>query len=155
MVKNLSVNSEKKITVDKRYVHSVVKALSKYLNFECADLEIIFVSEDYIFELNKEYLNHVNTTDIITFDYSESRDNLSGEIYISVDDGRKNAERFNCSFEVEILRLIIHGILHLLGYDDIEEHDKKVMKKLENELVNKYKYIITNNTNSIYDRKNN
>ncbi len=151
MVKNLSVNSEKIFKVDKRFVHSVVGNLSGELEFECISLEIVFVSGKFIYELNKDYLNHVNTTDIITFNYSEHRSKLSGEIYISVEDARENAKRFECSFELEILRLIIHGILHLLGYDDIDDEDKKIMKKLENELVNKYKYIISNNMKLVYD----
>ena len=155
MVKNLSVNSEKKFKVNKRFVHSVIGNLSGELGFESIGLEINFVSGEFIYDLNKQYLNHLNTTDIITFNYSELKDKLSGEIYISVDDARENSKRYNCSFELEILRLIIHGILHLLKYDDIEAEDKKIMKKLENDLVNKYKYIITNNMNLVYDSENN
>jgi probable rRNA maturation factor len=138
-MKNLNVSSEKKINVRKILVHKLIGLLKKELNFSISQLQIVFVNADEIHNINKEYLNHDYSTDIITFNYSEEKDKFDGEIYISVEDAAENAQRFDVTVNNEIIRLIIHGILHLLGYDDIDAKDKRVMKKLENSLVEKLK----------------
>jgi rRNA maturation RNase YbeY len=94
------------------------------------------VNSEEILEINKNYLKHFYTTDIITFNYSGDNKNLEGEIFISLPDAKENALKFNVDFNQELLRLITHGMLHLLGYDDEEPEKKKIMKKLENKLVN-------------------
>jgi len=109
------------------------------LDFIVESLPINFISSDQIITINKEYLNHNYSTDIITFNYSGSRKNLDGEIFISIDDAKINAKGYNNSLKEELLRLVIHGILHLVGYDDIKTSDFKKMKELENSLLNKYK----------------
>ncbi len=137
MVRNLNINSLKCIRVNKTQSHRVISALKKELDFNIASLQINFVNSEYILPINKEYLNHNNSTDIITFDYSENQSEFIGEIYISVSDAERNAASYNVSLDTEILRLIIHGILHLLGFNDLEKSDKKIMKAKENELVEK------------------
>lgn len=116
-------------------MHSLIKEL----DFIIESLPINFISSDQIIDINKEYLNHNYSTDIITFNYSGSNKKLDGEIFISVDDAKKNAREFDNSIKEELLRLVIHGILHLLGYDDIKAGDRKKMKELENRLLNTHK----------------
>ena len=135
MVKNLQVNSLKDVDLYKSNFHSIISELKKLLNFSLQSLEITIVNSEYIFELNKTYLKHNYSTDIITFAYSDSVDELDGEIFISIDDAVENAKNFNVSLNSEILRLIIHGILHLIGYDDISSSDRRKMKLEENKLV--------------------
>ena len=141
MIRNLSVTTDKGIKLNKKKVHQIVKELSKELNFEIEALPINFVNSEVILDINRKYLKHDRTTDIITFNYSGNNHKLDGEIFISYKDGESNAEKYGTTPDNEILRLIIHGILHLLGYDDIEKNDKKVMKRLENKLVKSYNYL--------------
>lgn len=139
MVRNLSVNVGKKIKMNKSVVHLLIKAVKKELLFTVNYLEINFVDNSYIHELNIEYLGHDYTTDIITFNYSGENHNLDGEIFISIDEAKINARKYKVKLNDELLRLVIHGILHLIGYDDIKSSDKRVMKRQENNLVVKYK----------------
>ena len=82
-------------------------------------------------DVNQQYLQHDYFTDIITFDYCEG-DKLSGDLFISVDTVRENAIEYGTEFKDELNRVIVHGILHLIGYDDHEEEDIKVMRSKEN-----------------------
>jgi len=91
--------------------------------------------------VNREYLKHENSTDIITFDYAKLNSSLEGEIIISFDDALYNSKRFRTSINAELLRLIIHGVLHLLGYKDKKRNDKRVIKLKENLLTHKYKFL--------------
>ncbi|HKI78669.1 MAG TPA: rRNA maturation RNase YbeY [Ignavibacteriaceae bacterium] len=139
MVKNLTVfSSEKKYKINKFSIHKLISELKKELNFKVLSLTINFISSEKIISINKEYLNHNYSTDIITFNYSGDNRNLDGEIFISCQDAQFNAKTFNNNLREEFKRLVIHGILHLLGYEDVKEKDKKVMKRLENDLVNRY-----------------
>ena len=95
------------------------------------DISIIFCSDNYILDVNQTYLQHDYFTDIITFDYCEG-DRLSGDLFISVDTVRDNAVEYNTEFAEELNRVIVHGILHLIGYDDHEEDDIAEMRKKEN-----------------------
>ena len=102
------------------------------------DLTYIFCSDDYLLEINKEYLKHNYFTDIITFNYCED-EVISGDIFISVDTVLDNARTFGVPFENELNRVIIHGILHLIGFDDKTDEDQEEMTKQENlslELLN-------------------
>jgi rRNA maturation RNase YbeY len=95
------------------------------------EVNYIFCSDSYLLTLNQDYLNHNTYTDIITFDNSESRKNVEGDIFISIDRVRDNASRFNVSFEQELHRVMIHGVLHLLGYKDKTSSQKSLMRKKE------------------------
>lgn len=96
------------------------------------DLNIIFCSDNYILDVNRQYLEHDYFTDIITFDYCEG-DKLSGDLFISVDTVRENAIEYGAeSFEQELARVMVHGLLHLIGYDDHSEQEKRTMRAKEN-----------------------
>ena len=94
------------------------------------DISIIFCSDNYILDVNMRYLQHDYFTDIITFDYCEG-DRLSGDLFISVDSVRENAVYYGVTFEDELNRVMVHGLLHLIGYDDHTEEEKKVMRAKE------------------------
>lgn len=141
MVEHLKVNSIKKNT-NKFLFHRLVSLLKIEFGFELQSLLINFVSSEYILEISKKFLHHDYTTDIITFDYSDKKLLLDAELYISLQDAEKNAKKYRISLEQELIRLVIHGVLHLLGYDDMAEKDRFLMKKIENKLVNKYMFLI-------------
>ena len=94
------------------------------------EVSIIFCSDNYILNVNQEYLQHDYFTDIITFDYCEG-DRISGDLFISVDSVRENAIEYGTDFKDELNRVIVHGILHLIGYDDHNEEDIKMMRQKE------------------------
>lgn len=96
------------------------------------DLSVVFCSDPYILEVNREYLGHDYYTDIITFDYCEGNV-LSGDLIISVDTVRANADEYGAaSFEEELSRVIVHGLLHLIGFDDHTPAEQKEMRAQEN-----------------------
>lgn len=140
-MKNVRVYSNYRF-IKKRKIALLVKDLSGILGFEIDSLEINFISGDKIYIINSEYLNHHNTTDIITFNYSNQQKKLDGEIFISIDDASENAQKYKVDLQEEIARLIIHGILHLLGFDDKHKKDKIIMKQQENKLLNTLKFIL-------------
>ncbi len=139
MVKNLSINLAKNTGLEKKTLHNLVSFIKKELNFTISSLIINFVSPELITNINKNYLEHNYSTDIITFNYTGNHTILDGELYISVEDAVINAKKYRISTKFEFYRLIIHGILHLLGYDDLKRNDKVIMKKLENKLLRKFK----------------
>lgn len=94
------------------------------------DISIIFCSDPYILDINIRYLHHDYFTDIITFDYTEG-DRLSGDLFISLDTVRANADEYGSDFETELNRVMVHGVLHLIGYDDHSSADKKLMREKE------------------------
>lgn len=93
-------------------------------------VNIIFCSDNYILDINQKYLQHDYFTDIITFDYCEGK-TLSGDLFISVDTVRENAIFYGTEFDDELNRVIVHGLLHLIGYDDHSEEDQKTMRSKE------------------------
>ena len=95
------------------------------------DISIIFCSDNYILDVNQKYLQHDYFTDIITFDYCEGY-KISGDLFISVDTVRDNAVEYGTEFADELNRVIVHGVLHLIGYDDHEVEDIKEMRAKEN-----------------------
>lgn len=99
---------------------------------ELDEVTLVFCSDDYLLEINQQHLSHDYYTDIITFDYCW--DNyVSGDLFISVERVRENAETFSRSFLNELHRVIIHGVLHLCGYGDKSDEDEKIMRKKEDE----------------------
>lgn len=95
------------------------------------DVNIIFCSDNYILDMNLRYLQHDYFTDIITFDYCE-KDVVSGDLFISIDSVRDNAGHYGATFEEELDRVMVHGILHLIGYDDHSEEQSAEMRRKEN-----------------------
>lgn len=102
------------------------------------DLNYVFCSDQYLYKINVEYLNHKTYTDIITFDNSEDEKIIEGDIFISIERVKENAEKENISFEQELLRVMSHGLLHLMGYNDKKEEDKKVMRLMENKSISAF-----------------
>ena len=116
---------------EKRLTSRWLKAVAESEGKRLGDIGIIFCSDNYLLNVNKEYLNHDYYTDIITFDYCEGN-KLSGDLFISVDSGRENAAYYDVEFHVELRRVIVHGLLHLMGYDDHSDEDITQMRAKEN-----------------------
>ncbi|MDO4736031.1 MAG: rRNA maturation RNase YbeY [Bacteroidia bacterium] len=110
----------------KKWIKGVVEASGKRVG----DINIIFCDDESLLEINKQFLNHNYYTDIITFDYCEGV-TISGELYISVDTVEANAKEYEVSFRDEMHRVIIHGILHLIGFDDHSEQQTAQMREQE------------------------
>lgn len=101
------------------------------------DIAIVWCSDSYLLEVNRKYLQHDYFTDIITFDYNEDK-KIAGDLIISVDRIKENAKEFGVMFHVEQLRVVIHGILHLCGYEDKEEAEQKIMRTKEDHYLSLY-----------------
>ena len=99
------------------------------------EINIIFCHDEYLLKLNKDYLNHDFYTDVITFDFS-GQNIISGDIFISIDRVKENAELYKTDFINEVQRVIIHGTLHLIGFNDKEEEEKKTMTMKEDFYLN-------------------
>ena len=98
------------------------------------EINYIFVDDDYLLDLNQKHLNHDTLTDVISFDYSLGNE-IHGDIYISIDRVRDNALDFNVTFEEELKRVMIHGILHYCGYKDKTEADEQLIRSKEDEKI--------------------
>lgn len=96
------------------------------------ELSFVFCSDAYLLEINKQYLNHDTYTDIVTFDSSEEEDEISGDIFISIERIQENAAKFAVAERDELHRVIAHGVLHLCGYYDKKKEDKTLMTEKEN-----------------------
>lgn len=94
----------------------------------------IFCDDNYLLKLHQEYLNEQDYTDIITFDYVNGRE-ISGDIFISIDRVKDNAEAYKCDFKQELARVMSHGLLHLMGYHDKEDKDRAIMRDKEEEKI--------------------
>lgn len=116
-----------------------IKATIQKEGFELDQLNYIFCSDEALLERNIQFLQHKTLTDIITFDLSEKEDLIEGEIYISVDRVKDNAGKFSKSFEDELHRVIIHGVLHLVGYGDKKPKLKAIMREKEDYYLKKRK----------------
>ena len=101
------------------------------LGYSIKNLSFVFCNDEYLKNINVQYLNHDYYTDVIAFDYSAS-DGLSGDIFISIDRVKENAKSFKVSFNEELFRVIIHGVLHLCGFNDKSEKEIKEIRKQEN-----------------------
>lgn len=118
----------------KNWVNSVITSVNK----ETGNINFIFTSDKYLLKINKEYLSHKYYTDIITFNYCEN-EIISGDIFISIETVKNNSSRFNITIIEELHRVIIHGILHLLGFDDQSDEEKAVMREKENYYLERLK----------------
>lgn len=116
----------------------VIRDLFKKERTTLEQLRYIFCSDEYLLQINKEHLNHNYYTDIITFDLSETSNATIGEIYISVDRVRDNAQNYEVSFKHELLRVIFHGALHLCGYKDKSTKEEQLMRKAEDKYLKYY-----------------
>ena len=141
MVKNLLVYSQDS-SVKKRAVHKLISSLKSEFNLAISSLSISFINSEELREINKEYLNHDYETDVITFNYSKKLKEIDGEILVSFEEAKRNAKKFNVTYGKELSRLVVHGMLHLLDFDDNNKENKKIMKQTENKLTLKYNFAL-------------
>lgn len=121
----------KPISIHKKILIWHINSLIKNELKTTGEVSVIFCSDEYLLQMNKNYLNHDYYTDIITFDYVEG-DTISGDLFISLDRVNENAEKFNIPFLIELFRVIFHGTLHLAGYKDKTEDEQILMREKEN-----------------------
>lgn len=107
-------------------------------NYKLLELNYIFLNDEALLKINKEYLHHDTYTDIITFDNSEENKIIEGDIFISVDRIKENALLYHVSFETEMIRVMAHGLLHLCGYLDKKKKDIRNMREKENYYIEQY-----------------
>ncbi len=107
---------------------------------ELANLTYIFCSDDYLHQINVEYLDHDTLTDIITFDNADEEGVVESDIFVSIDRIRDNAQSLNIPFEDELHRVLIHGVLHLLGFKDKTEEQEALMRKQEDSCLSLRKF---------------
>lgn len=134
MAINYQAEDIKEPAIKKRAISAWIKKVAKIYNREIGDISYIFCSDAKILDVNKQYLNHDYYTDVITFDYSENN-TISGDIFISLDTVKTNAEKFATDPDEELKRVIIHGVLHLCGLKDKSEEDSKNMTQSENQAL--------------------
>jgi rRNA maturation RNase YbeY len=130
--KTFKINNKKKLRLLFKEVCKQEKAVLSFVN-------CIFCSDEYLHKINKKHLKHNFLTDIITFDFSEKKNQIEGDLYISVDRVKDNAKKYKDTFLDETTRVVLHGLLHLIGYNDKTEKEKKRMRVLENKYVSLYK----------------
>lgn len=125
---------------DKRKLSAFLDALvNKHLKkMTSIKLTYILCNDEYLLQMNQEFLKHNTFTDIITFDLSDSDKDLQGEIYISTERVADNASKFGTTYNEELHRVIFHGALHLCGYKDKTEADSKEMRRKENQCLKQY-----------------
>ena len=120
--------------IRRRDTSAWVKAVAASYGKKVGEIAYIFVDDEEILRVNREYLQHDYYTDIITFDYTEG-DTISGDLFISLDTVRTNAEQFGKSYDEELHRVIIHGILHLCGINDKGPGEREIMEAAENKAL--------------------
>ena len=130
-------------SVDSSFHYTNFKSLKRWLiatitdeSFSCGDVSIIFTSDLYLLELNKKHLQHDYFTDVLTFDYSTEK-TVSGDIFVSIDRVSENADLFDVEFLKELDRVIIHGVLHLIGYEDSDDTKRSLMRAREDYYLEK------------------
>jgi probable rRNA maturation factor len=121
--------------IDLRLLEKITAAALEELEIENAELGIVLIGAKEMALLNEEFLGHKGPTDVITFDYSEKRKQLHGEVFVCVEVAETQAKEFGTSRQSEVVRYIVHGILHLMGHDDLQAATRKKMKREEGRLV--------------------
>lgn len=117
----------------KAWLNEVAKQEGKRI----LELTYVFCSDDYLLQINQEYLNHDTLTDIVTFDNSEDPKRIEGDIFISIDRVKENGDALGTK-ETELKRVMVHGLLHLLGYKDKKKEDKATMTEKEDFYIKQY-----------------
>ena len=138
---NLFVDYPRAPKFERVRLTALVRRILKEEDKIADSINIVLVSDDYLLEVNRKFLNHNYRTDVISFDLADT-DSIEGEIYVSVDRARVQARRYDVPLEKEVLRLIVHGVLHLCGWDDKTRSQKLRMRKRENAF-----------TESVFDRR--
>ncbi len=119
---------------NENFIETWLKKVIEREEKELCSLNFIFCSDEYLFEMNVEYLNHDTLTDVITFPYA-APPLIEGDVFISIDRIKENAKQFKVSLLNELYRVMAHGLLHLCGYGDKSEEEIKTMRQKENEAL--------------------
>ncbi|MEE9361909.1 MAG: rRNA maturation RNase YbeY [Cellulophaga sp.] len=130
---NYNYEVDFKLTEESKYTDWVDLVISKEAH-ELGEITFIFCTDEYLLKINQNYLKHDTYTDIITFDYTENR-TVSADVFISLDRVRENAVKFKITSDQEMLRVMVHGVLHLLGYKDKTTSDTEMMREKEEEMM--------------------
>ena len=130
MIKLYNLYEKEFEQIDGKLITIWLKSVVKNENKSIGKISVIYVDDNYLLDIN------INFTDIITFNYNQGL-NISGDLYISIDTIKSNAEFYDTNFKNELLRVIVHGVLHLLGYNDCEESEKIVMREREDFYLNR------------------
>jgi probable rRNA maturation factor len=126
----LRVNSCKEIIVNKTKLKKLLEHILKEEKVQAGDIGVIFVDDEYIQDLNRKFLQRDRPTDVLSFPLTEEGSALTeGEIYVSLDRAAEQAQDFKVSFENELFRLVVHGLLHLLGYRDDSPTEERIMSR--------------------------
>ncbi len=133
MIRFFSNEIDFKIASPSKVKQWILNVINNY-GYKAGNLNVIFCSDDYLLQINKEFLQHDYYTDIITFDYTEG-DILSGELYISIHSVLANAQEYNQPQARELMRVVIHGFLHLMGFDDHTEEEQQIMHAKEDQAL--------------------
>ena len=127
-------NEDVSTSFNKTIVSNWLNNCIQDLDYKTGEISIIFCSDDYLLDINKKYLNHEYFTDIITFNYNE-KNTIIGDLFISIDRVRENAKELKVDFNNELFRVIIHGVLHLCGYNDKTQDQQKEIRAKEDEFL--------------------
>lgn len=134
----INFNYEFNFTLDNESDYSAwIETVINNEGKEVGEIEYIFVSDDYLYELNQKFLNHDTLTDIITFDNTLG-DVLGADIFISIERVQENSDVYGHSFKEELRRVMVHGVLHLCGYKDKSEKDIKLMRRKEDQYLSDF-----------------
>jgi probable rRNA maturation factor len=134
MISFFNPYSEFSPEVEATVISAANEIISEY-HLELGYINVVFLSDDELLKMNVEYLGHDYYTDIITFNYAENPKRIEAELYISIDRVKENAETNHVSFNEEMIRVIIHGTLHLAGFDDQTDAEKTEMRRLEDQYI--------------------
>ena len=118
-------------------IKSLILNVFEEKQIKLIELSIILTNNISLSKLKKKYFNVHQFTDVIAFNLSDEKDCIEGEIYISIDDVKENSEKFDQKFDIEFKRVLIHGVLHILGFEDASDKEKKNMRNIENKYLNK------------------
>jgi len=138
-------------SLEKKEVRVWLKNVVKKEGKKLGCLNFIFCSDRHLLEINKKFLNHTTLTDVISFDFSESKKTIEGDVYISTDRVKENAKKYSVSFKKELLRTVVHGVLHLIGYKDKKKKEKKIMFLKEQTFLKMF----SSGKSSTWNKKNN
>lgn len=133
----ISFNYETEFSLEnEQQISNWISSVISEEEFREGEINYIFCDDDYLLKLNLEFLNHDTLTDIISFDYTVGKE-INGDVYISIERVRDNANDFNVEFNDELNRVMVHGVLHYCGYKDKSEDEEKVMRLKENYYTSK------------------
>ena len=136
---NFFYKKKEKLPFNKNYVRLWIKDVIRKENKKLGCVNFVYCSDNYLLDLNKTYLKHHDLTDVITFNFSENKKIIEGDIYISIERVKENSKTFIEPFISELLRTMVHGVLHLIGYDDKKKGDKTLMIEKENYFLSAFK----------------